>query len=232
MVLNYAVDIIYILAAVLVIILFACRGFFASVFHFGRYIAAAMLAYSFGPGLSRFLYEKWIFQWIAVPVSEKVENFLNNTIGSVDIDSLVSSLPALVQKFADVEQLYAKYGETVDSFHEVAEEFSATLASPLASLLSNAISYVAIFFVSVLILKLVFFLLDKFFDSIPLLNAINHFLGFVLGALAAFLVLAGITWLLGVVISLFGNNEWLTSLAESSRLFGFFQNLNFFNLFH
>lgn len=232
MIINYAVDIFYILVALLTVILFAYRGFFSSVFHFGRYIAAAIITYSAGPILSRFLYSKWIFSWISVPVAEKVENFLNNTIGSVNIEELVEALPALVKKFADVEALSAKYGAAVDSFHTVAEEFSATVASPLASLISNVLAYAAIFFVSVLLLKLVFFLLDKFFDSIPLLNAINHFLGTILGVLAAFLALAGITWLLGVLISLFGNSEGLRSLAEHSRLFGFFQNLNFFNLFH
>ena len=232
MILNYAVDILYILLAVVIVILFACKGFFSAVFHFGRYIAAAMITYTFGPMLSRFLYQKWIFSWIAVPVAEKVENFLNNTVGNVDIESLVESLPALVKKFADVEALSAKYGTAVDSFHAVAEDFSATVASPLASLLSNAIAYLVIFFVSVLLLKLLFFLLDKFFDAIPLLKAINHFLGTLLGVLTAFLVLAALTWLVGLLISLLGDNEWLLHLAENSRLFGFFQNLNFFNLFH
>lgn len=231
MIFNYAADVFYILAALIIVILFAYRGFFASVFHFGRYIAAAIISYSAGPVLSRFLYQKWIFFWIAAPVAQKVENFLNNTVGSVDIEGMVESLPTLVKKFADTEALYAKYGTAVDGFHTVAEEFSATVAAPLATLLSNIVAYAVIFFVSVLLLKLLSFLLDKFFDSIPLLNKINHFLGAILGVLAAFLALAGVTWLLGVLIGLFGNNEWLRSLAEHSKFFDFFEKLNFFNLF-
>ncbi len=232
MIWNYAVDIFYVVLAIAIVVLFACKGFFAAIFHFGRYIAATVLAYTFGPMLSRFLYQKWIFSWIAVPVAEKVENFLNNTVGSVDIEGLVESLPALVKQFADVDALTAKYGATVDSFHEVAGDFSATLAAPLASLISNAIAYLAIFFVSVLLLKLLFFLLNKFFDAIPILKAINHILGAALGVLTAFLALAAITWLLGLLISLFAGSEWLLHLAENSKLFGVFQELNFFNLFH
>ena len=232
MIVNYAVDIFYALVALIIVILFAYRGFFASVFHFGRYIASAIVAYSFGPALSRFLYEKWVFPGIAAPVAEKVENFLNNTMGSVDIEGLVETLPPLVKKFADVDALCAKYGAAVDSFHEVAEEFSSTVAAPLASLISNAIAYVVIFFAAVLLLKLLVFLLDKFFDSIPLLKAINHILGMLLGVLAAFLALAGITWLIGVLISLLGDHEWLRLFAEQSKLFGYFQELSFFNLFH
>ncbi len=232
MIWNYVVDILYVLAALAVIILFATRGFFSSVFHFGRYIAAAIITYSFGPLLSKFLYQKWIFHWIAVPVAEKVENFLNNTVGSVDIEGILESLPALVQKMADTEALTAKYGTAVDSFGDVAKEFSASVSAPLATLISNILAYVAIFVVSILLLKLLFFLLNQFFDSVPLLNALNHFLGALLGVFAAFLVLAAITWLLGVVISLFASSGRVAELAEGSKIFGFFKNLNFFNLFH
>ena len=231
MILNYAADILYILVALAIVVLFAYRGFFASVFHFGGDIAATLIACSVGPALSRFLYQKWIFSWIAAPVAEKVENFLDNTVGSVDIEGMIESLPALVKKFVDTEALYAKYGSAADNFPAVSEEFSATVSAPLATLLSNILAYAAVFFVSILILKLLFLALDKFFRSIPILNKINHFLGAVFGILAAFLALAAITWLLGVLISFFGNNEWLHSLAEHSRLFGFFEKLNIFNLF-
>ena len=232
MILNYAVDIFYVLVAILTVFLFSHRGLFASVFHFGRYIAAAMVTYSFGPAFSLFLYERWIFSWIAVPVAERVENFLNNPIGSVDINALVESLPVIIKKFADVDVLYEKYGVAADSFHEVASEFSSALAAPLATLISNALAYVLIFFAATLLLKLVFVLLNKFFESIPLLKAINHFLGALLGGFAAFLALAGITWVIGVLIGLFGDLEWLRLLAEQSVLFNYFQELSFFNLFH
>ncbi len=232
MIWNCVVDILYVLTALAVIILFTARGFIASVFHFGRYIAASIITYSFGPLLSNFLYQKWIFRWIADPVSEKVENFLNNTVGSVDIDGLLDSLPVLVQKMADTDALKTKYGTAVDSFGQVAEDFSVSVSSPLASLISNILAYVAIFFLSLLIFKFLFFLLNKFFEAIPALNAINRILGALLGVLAAFLVLAGITWLLGVVVSLFASSGRFAELAEGSKIFGFFQNLNFFNLFH
>ena len=231
MVLNYVVDGVYVLAALAVVILFAKRGFFSSVFHFGRYIAAAIVTYAFAPMLSEFLYRKWIFRWIAVPVSERVENFLNNTVGSVDMEGLVDSLPRLVKRFADTEALKEKFGATVDGFSEAAWSFSETVSAPFATLLSNILSYVAVFFVSVLLLKFLFFLLNKFFDSVPILKGTNRVLGALLGVLAAFLLLAGVTWLVGALIALVGKSEWLSALSEG-RMFGFFQSLNFFNLFH
>ena len=231
MVFNYVLDVIYVLAALAVVVLFAKRGFFSSVFHFGRYIAAAILTYIFAPMLSSFLYRKWIFRWIAVPVSERVENFLNNTVGSVDMDGLVNSLPRLVKRFADTDALKEKYGATVEGLGDAAWSFSETVSSPIATLLSNIVSYVAVFFLSILLLKLAFFFLNRFFTSVPLLKQTNRFLGALLGVLAAFLLLAGVTWVLGALIGLFGRGEWLAALSRG-RMFGFFQNLNFFNLFH
>ena len=150
----------------------------------------------------------------------------------MNIEGLLDSLPALVQKMADTEALTEKYGAAVESFESVANDFSASVSAPLASLISNVLAYVAIFVLLVLILKLLFLLLNKIFDSVPVLKTINRILGAILGLLAAFLLLAAITWLLGVVISLFASSGHLARLAESSKVFGFFKNLNFFNLFH
>lgn len=232
MIWNYIIDILYILIAVAVVAVFAKRGFFSSVFYFGRYIAASILTYSFGPMLSSLLYDKWIFRWISVPVAEKVESFLNNTVGSVDIEGLIASLPVLVQKMADTEALTAKYGEATGNFGEVAHEFSETVSAPLAGLVSNLVAYVVIFLLSMLVLWAIFYLLNRFFESVPGLNRINHIFGALLGVLSAFLLLAGMTWLLGVIISLFASSGHLAALAEGSIIFGFFKNLNFFNLFH
>ena len=45
MIWSYVLDILYILAAVFVVILFTSKGFVASVSRFGKYIASAILTY-------------------------------------------------------------------------------------------------------------------------------------------------------------------------------------------
>lgn len=232
MILSYALDIFYILAAVFVVIFFTAKGFVACISRFGRYIGAAILTYVFGPILSGFLYEKWIFPWIFRPVTERIAKFLHNTMGAIDMDGLVDSLPLLVRKFANADALMEKYGAAVDNIDSFSSELSGMVSAPPASLLSNLLAYVAVFLVSVLLLSVLFFLLEKLFCGIPALNAVNRFFGFLLGLLAAFLVLAVITWLLGVLISLFASGGHLAALAERSYIFGYFKELNFFNLFH
>ena len=232
MILSYVLDILYILAAVFVVILFTSKGFVACISRFGKYIGAAILTYVFGPILSSFLYERWIFPWIFRPVAEKTAKFLHNTIGAVDMEGLVDSLPFLVRKFANADALKDKYGAAVDNIDSFSSEIAQTVSAPPASLLSNLLAYVAVFLVSVLLLSLLFFLLEKLFSGVPALSAVNRFLGFLLGLLAAFLALAVITWLLGVLISLFASGGRLSALAERSYIFGYFKELNFFNLFH
>lgn len=227
---QYIVDAAYVIAAIAIVCVFAARGFFESVFRFGRYIASALISYSFGPVLSGFLYRKWIFNFIAVPVAEKISNLLSNTIGSVDVDSMLDTLPAIMQKLVDVEALKEKYGTTVENIDGMAEDFAASVSAPLAGLLSNLIAYVSIFFLSVLLLTLLFKLLNHVFE-LPGFNFVNHLLGAVLGAVAALLTLAAITWVLGVFISLFGSSGKLAEFAESSKIFGFFRDLDVFKLF-
>ena len=232
MIWSYVLDILYILAAVFVVILFTSKGFVASVSRFGKYIASAILTYIFGPILSAFLYEKWIFPWIFRPVAERTAKFLHNTIGSVDMDGRVDSLPLLVRRFANADALKEKYGAAVGNIDSFSKELAETVSAPPAGLLSNLLAYIAVFLVSMLLLSVLFFLLEKLFEGVPALNAVNRFLGFLLGLLAAFLALAVITWLLGVLISLFASSGRLAALAENSHIFGYFKELNFFNLFH
>ncbi len=226
----HIVDIAYILGALGIILLFTVRGFFESVFRFGRYIAALLMSWFWGPVLSRFLYEKWIFGWISEPLSEKISAFLANTVGSVDVEGLIESLPVLVRRFVDAEAMETKYGNTLASLDGVAADVAATISEPPASLLSNLIAYVAIYFLALLGLTLVFKLMNRVFD-IPVLNVINRILGALLGVVTAFLVLSALTWLIGALVGLFGGGDKIEVLAESTWLFGYFRDLEFFKLF-
>ena len=232
MIWSYVIDVFYVLAAVSVVVLFTAKGFVASVSRFGRYIAAAITTYTFGPRLSDFLYERWFFPWISRPVADRIANFLNKTVGAVDMDGLVDALPIIVRKFANADALKEKYGAAVNNIDSFSSEVARTVSAPPAGLFSNLLAYVAIFLVSLLVFGLLFLLLGKLFEAVPALNAVNRVLGFALGLLSAFLTLAIITWLLGVLFGLFASSGRLSEFAEGSYIFRYFKNLNFFNLFH
>lgn len=220
-VMKYLVDSIYVLIAVLMVTVFAKRGFFESVFHFGRHIAAGLISYFVGPTVSGFISSGWIYNGIFNVVSEKMEAFLVNTAGSFDLAALIDSLPFLVKQFIDPAVLEERYGATVGNFGVVADDFAASVATPLSNIISNLIAYAAVYLVAMLALWVVFKVLNGIF-KLPVLNFINGALGAVLGVLAAILTLAVITWVLTFVLGLVGFDSPFSQYVSASRLFAFF----------
>lgn len=220
-VMKYLVDGIYVLVAVVMIAVFAKRGFFESVFRVGRHVAAGLISYFVGPTVSGFISSKWIYDGIFNVVSEKLETFLVNTAESFDLAALIESLPFLVKQFIDPAALEEKYGATVEGFGTVADDFAASVAMPLSNIISNLLAYTAVYLLAMLALWVVFKVLNGIF-KLPVLNVINGVLGAALGLIAAILTLAVITWILTFVMGLVGFDSTFSQYVSASRLFVFF----------
>ena len=227
--LKYIVDALYVVLAVVTMVIFVKRGFLESAFRFGRTIAAAVICFLAGPHVSKLIYDKWIYPGIFEWATEKVEIFLSSTVGAIDVNGMIDALPFFIRQLVDREAVTAKYGITAD-MHAKAQDFAATAASPLSSLLSNLIAYVSVFLLSVVLLFLLFKLLNGL-SRLPVLNAINKTLGFLLGLLATCLLLAAFTYLLGLLLGVLGSTSMLKKLIERSPTFRFFNDISIFNLF-
>ncbi len=227
---SYLADILYIVLAVTTVVVFTKRGFVDSAYRYGRTVFAAIITYFVGPHVSALLYEKFIYRGIYNWVFDKVDVFLQETVGTVDVQGLIDSLPFLVRQLVDREAMEAKYG-SAESLELVAQDVSDFVAHPFASLLSNLIAYVAVFFLAKLVLMVVFKVLDFVF-KMPILNAVNKLLGFAFGLISAGILLAIITYVLGILVGIFGSTGFLNELTASSRIYGFFHNLSIFDLFH
>ena len=82
-----------------------------------------------------------------------------------------------------------------------------------------------------LVLLVLFKILDGL-SKLPILNGINKTLGAVLGILAACFLLAAITYILGVLVGVFGSTSMLNQLVETSSLFRLFNNeISIYDLF-
>lgn len=226
-VMKYLVDVIYVVIAAVTVIVFAKRGFFESVFRFGRHIAAGLISYLVGPTVSAFISEKWIYNGISDIVSKSVETFLVNAAESFDLAALIESLPFLVKQFVDPAVLEAQYGATVENFGAVAHDFAASVATPLANILSNLIAYAAVYLVAMLALWVVFKVLNGIF-KLPGLSFINGALGAVLGVITAILMLAALTWILTFLLGVVGAESPISQYVEPSRLFAFFRKWELF----
>ena len=227
---KLAVDAAYVALAVIIIVFFTKRGFIDSLYRYGRTILAGVASFLLGPPVSKLVYEKWIYPWIFGLVSDKSHAVVSNTAEAIDLQALIDGLPFFVKKLVDREAIEAKYGNMEGELHGVVEDFSANVSSPLSWLLSNLIAYVAVFLLALLALFLIFKILDVVF-KLPVLRHLNRILGFIFGVLSAFVVLAAITFLLGVAVSLFGSGSLLRRLIGSSYLFRFFNYISIFDLF-
>ncbi len=228
--LTHVIDLVYVILAVITVAVFTKRGFIDSAFRFGRTIFAGIICYLVGPHVSAILYEKWVYGGILSWVSEKVAEFLRAAADSVDVEGMIDSLPFFVRQLTDKEQLVEKYKNTAAGMETLAEDFSRTVSQPLASLLSNLVAYVLVFLMAMLLLFVLFKVLDLIF-KLPILNAINKCLGFVLGVFSAGLFLAGFTYILGVLVGVLGSASSLKYLIQVSEMFRFFNRLSIFNLF-
>ncbi len=228
---KWIVDILYVAIFVITVIVFAKRGFFESVFRFGRYIAAGLISYLVGPSVSGFISSKFIYNGIFNAVSNSVESFLNNTVGAVDLATLIDSLPFFIKQFVDPAALQEKYGATVDNFGVVADDFAASVATPLSNIISNLIAYALVYVVALLVLWILFKILNCVFE-LPILKTINVILGALLGIITAILMLAVLTWVLNLIMGIVGYESGFASAVSRSWLHEFFTNWELFDFWN
>ena len=221
LVVKYLIDALYVLIAATVIIILTKKGFFESIFRFGRYIAAAVVAYCVGPIVSQFISSKWIYPGIFNVVSEKLRTFLEATAGALDLTAIIDALPFLVKRFIDPAALEAKYGATVENFGVIADDFAASVATPISNVLSNLIAYVGVYFVALLVLWLVFKILNGVVKNSGL-KWINGLLGALLGVVTAVILLAVFTWILSFILGMIGFDTPFAQWVGESYLYRFF----------
>ena len=227
--LNILIDLIYVALAVITIIIFTKRGFIDSAYRFGRTVFASLICYFWGPSVTQFVHEKWMYKGVLGFVSERVEKVLTETANALDIHAMIDSLPFFIRQLINREAMEARYNGVTASIDVIATDFSETVAAPVSSLLSTLIAYTVLFLLSSLALLVVFKLLDQLF-KLPGLNAVNKVLGFIFGLLAAYLLLIVVTFVLGLLVGLLGSTSAFKQVIDGSALFRLFNKLSILNV--
>lgn len=221
---KYVIDLLYLVVATIVIVIFTKRGFVRALFRSGRLIFAGLICYFAAPGVSDLLYDHWIYKGIFSWVFVRVEAFLYNASNAVNFDGMLDALPGIVKNLVDVEALRESYHLSEGDLLEMANEFSATAAEPLSMLLSKILAYAIVFVAALVLLFILFKILDAIF-KLPVLSTINRVLGFVFGVVTALLALSAATYLAGLAIGMLGSPDMLESLINSSFCFRLFNRM-------
>lgn len=221
--LSYIIDALYIIVAVVTIAIFTKRGFLISLYKCGRTIMAAVIAYSVGPMVGERLYDSFFYERIFSWTQGKIETIVSSAAGALNLEELIDQLPLLVKQLADVDALKQEYNISADGIRGAAKDIAAAIARPVASLISDVVAHIAVFFLALLALFIVFKLLNGIF-KLPGLNIVNRIFGFLLGVFTACLFLMCATFVIDIVVNLVASPETIEAV-ESASLFRMFSGI-------
>lgn len=213
------IDILYVAIITVVIIFFIKKGLLETAFRFGRLISAAIISYFVGARVGAFFYQKFMYNWIHSGIYQRVSNGLFSASESMNVDGVVDSLPLFVRSILKADAIKDKYGVSGGNLPILAEDISASVSKPIATFLADVLGYIFTFGAAFLLILLLFWILKAVF-KLPVLNAINKFFGFLVGALGALLAILVFTGILGWIAGLFGEGNVVRAAVESSFFFG------------
>lgn len=181
---DYLFDIIAIAISILIIVIFACRGFIKSMFRLLRWCFAALMAYFFGNRLASFLFEKVFYSPILKSITEKVQTAYEGATSGIDGEAIYQSLPF----FLKTEAIHQKL-TSIEEGDEAVTAISEALSKPIATIVSNIVGYLLIFLAAFLVFWIITAILNKVIKLSSVTKFINGFLGALLGASLASLLL-------------------------------------------
>lgn len=229
---NFIIDIVLVAVAVIIIVRGWKNGAVKGILSFAVNIVAAVVAYAFTPKLAALIYDNWILQ--------KISSGIEKTVGSLARSGDGYDFAKLIEEMPEVfSNMLTKYGVKSASLEEFASGLSETgeaalrkvsdfIASPVSTIISNALAFIVIFIVALIVLKLASKLIITLFKA-PLLKTADRLAGLLLGCLNAVIILwivsivvsHGITALGSVAPSWFGED-----VVERSVVLGFFAKYN------
>ena len=228
--LNFLIDILYLIIFVVNVIIFVKRGFVRSFFKYGRGFMAVVLTFIFGSNVSKLLFDKIVYNKVFMWISAKVSSICASLSADLNADRFFDELPFIVKKLINTEAAKEKFGDTVEDICEAANDFSSFIATPLANIISNILGYIITFLIAWLLLLIIGKLLDLM-TKLPIFNMLNKILGFLFGVIASIVLLAAVTVILNFAIGIFKNFTVLKLITDSSVLFGLFNKIGLFDLF-
>ena len=228
--LEHLIDIAYLIIGIVILCVFAKKGFVKAFFQYGRGFLAGLLAYKIGPIVGKYVFEKFIFNSVSQWVASKAETVIHAVSDKVDLDGMIDSVPFIVRQFVNSESLKQELAAKLENTEATVLDIAPAIAEPFSNVVSNLIAYVLVFLAALLLFTLV----GKLFElvaKLPILRGVNTILGIFFGIIFAFIFLSVVTYILSILIGAFGNILTLKDLSESSYLFGFFDWVHLFNLF-
>lgn len=230
---EYIIDII--LAALLAVCLIVGwkRGFVKSLMDLASNLIAFILARVVSVQLAPQIFAQYFEQRAYSSLNRELASAGNSA--SSQVQSALDSIPESLNGFlgmlgVDKKSMASALSQKLEeSGADIAEVLMNNIVSPVLTAIIKLLVFVAVFVLAVLILKIATLLLDKL-TELPAVKQANEIFGLLFGAVKGVIVIAVACFALELIAGVIGNDS-LTSLVESSRIVGAFDNiLNLLNI--
>ncbi len=220
-------DLIIVAIILLLILIYAKRGFVKSVFSIAGFVAAIVLAFYFSTPLSELTYNKVIEPGILSSI-ETVVNEQGENLENVSND-VWEALPGIVKNNAEILNInpddFINSESILEGSKELAQNVSDTVIKPVTVQFFKIIYSLIIFIVLSFVFKFVVKFLNKVF-SFSIIGKVNSVLGAVLGAVMGVIVALIFVLLVNFIISVSGGFLFFTNEAvNSSKIFRYISEL-------
>ena len=192
---SYIIDIVLLAVFILIVVLAAKKGFAKTLLDFVAMILAVVLAYSFAPMVSEFVYDNIVKDKIIESVEKQLDGKELDAVGTAEsVKNIINELPEPVVRISnslgiDVEKISNKIDLDKISQDVTVEGLTEKVAKPIILPALNLLSFALLAVLLMIILKFIASLLSKVF-KLPLVGAVNTTLGGVFGALKGAIIVA------------------------------------------
>ena len=232
---EYILDLIFIVLAVVMIILGAKKGLIKALLDGLSTIASGIIAYILATPVAKVIYDAFV-RGVVKSEFLKGLNDSGTDFGSISekVNALVNELPegalAIASKFGfDVNGAISNVVSSApDSNESLVETLMTNIGDNIFLTITEAVTMIALFIIVSICLTFVIRLLNKVVKKLPVIKQANKLAGGLLGLVKAVVIIFVISTAL-----VFVNNEELSPIINSSIILEFVNNnnplLNIFN---
>lgn len=225
---EYILDLIFIALAVVMIILGAKKGLIKALLDGLSTIASGIIAYILATPVAKVIYDAFV-RGIVKSEFLKGLNESGTDFGSISekVNALVSELPEgalnIASKFGfNVNGAISNVVNTApDSNEALVETLMTNIGDNIFLTITEAVTMIALFIIVSITLTFVIRLLNKVVKKLPVIKQANKLAGGLLGLVKAVVII-----FVASTVLVFVQNEELTPIINSSKIFEFVNNIN------
>ncbi|MBR7161779.1 MAG: CvpA family protein [Clostridia bacterium] len=213
------------------------RGFIKSIMGICTLIAAVFVAFAFTPAVAQRLENVPFVHEISQNITDTLQSLSITESGTFDLTKLFRDMPESFRQIldrygADVSKLVDAISPTPEADVSAVDDLAVLIAEPVVNAITGVIAFLLLFVASVIVLKLLTWILDLIFN-LPVLKTANKLLGFVIGLFNAVLwmwILSALSVIFIGAMSSVSPDFFGPHLIENTVILKFFADDNIRNL--